>query len=60
MVERFIQAIFVVGTGSNTEIATQMKTKKTAHNVKSFKLRFLKQHPHWREEHSHLNPNNET
>ena len=48
----FIRAIFVVGTGSNVEIANQMKTKKTAQNVKGYKLQFLKDHPHF----SHLDP----
>ena len=47
-VEKFIRALFVVGTGSNVEIANQMKTKKTAQNVKAYKLRFLKDRPHWR------------
>ena len=55
-VEKFIRALFVVGTGSNVEIANQMKTKKTAQNVKAYKLRFLKDRPHWRIEFSHLDP----
>ena len=55
-VEKFIRALFVVGTGSNVEIANQMKTKKTAQNVKAYKLRFLKDRPRWRIEFSHLDP----
>ena len=55
-VEKFIRALYVVGTGSNVEIANQMKTKKTAQNVKAYKLRFLKDRPHWRTEFSHLDP----
>ena len=56
MVQEFVRAMFVVGTGSNVEIARQIKSKKTAHNVKGFKLRFLKEHPNWRTEFSHLEP----
>ena len=41
-VRKFVRAFFVVGTGSNAEIAREMKSKKTAHNVKGYKLRFLK------------------
>ena len=55
-VQRFIRAMFVVGTGSNVEIAKEMKSKKTAHNVKGFKLKFLKENPNWRTEYSHLDP----
>jgi len=37
------------------EIAREMKTKKTGHNVKGYKLRFLRDHPNWRKEFAHLN-----
>ena len=49
-------ALFVVGTGSNVEIAREMKSKKTAHNVKGYKLRFLKDHPNSNIEFRHLDP----
>ena len=52
----FVMAMFIVGTDSNVEIARQLKSKKTAHNVKGLKLRFLKEHPNWRTEFSHLDP----
>ena len=55
-VERFIKTIFVVETTSNVEIPRQMKSKKTAHNVKGFKLKFLRDHPHWRTKFRHLDP----
>ena len=55
-VEKFIRALFVVGTGSNVEIAREMKSKKTAHNVKGYKLRFLKDHPNSNIEFRHLDP----
>ena len=55
-VQQFVRAMFVVGTGSNVEIARHMKSKKTAHNVKGFKLKFLKEHPNWRTEFRNLNP----
>ena len=38
------------------EIARQLKSKKTTHNVKGLKLRFLKEHPNWRTEFSQLDP----
>jgi len=53
-VEKFIRALFVVGTHSNVEITREMKTKKTGHNVKGYKLRFLRDHPNWRKEFAHL------
>ena len=43
-----------MGTHSNVEIAREMKTKKTGHNVKGYKLRFLREHPNWRKEFAHL------
>ena len=55
-VEKFVRAIFVVGMGSNVEIANHMKMMKMAHNIKGYKLQFLKDHPHWRTEFRHLNP----
>ena len=54
--EKFIRALFVVGTGSNVEIAREMRSKKSAHNVKGFKLKFLKDHPNWNTEYRHLDP----
>ena len=53
---QFVRALFVVGTGSNVEIAREMKSKKTAHNVKGYKLRFLKDHPDWKTEFRQLDP----
>ena len=38
------------------EIANHMKTKKTAQNVKGYKLQFLKDHSDWRTEFRHLDP----
>ena len=55
-VEKFISALFVVGTSSNVEIAREMRSKKTAHNVKGYKLKFLKDHPKWNTELRYLNP----
>ena len=55
-VRKFVRALFNVGIGSNVEIAREMKNKKTAHNVKGYKLRFLKDHPNWRTECRHLDP----
>ena len=55
-VEKFIRALFVVGTSSNVEIATEMRSKKTAYNVKGYKLKFLKDHPKWNTELRYLNP----
>ena len=63
-VEKFIRALFVVGTGSNVKIAREMRSKKTAHNVKGYKLKllkdhpnwFLKDHPNWNTEFRHLDP----
>ena len=55
-VEKFIMALFVVGTGSNVEIAREMKSKKTAHNMKGYKLRFLKDHLNSNIEFRHLDP----
>ncbi len=54
--QEFIRAMFIVGTDSNVEIARQLKSKKTAHNTKGPKLRFLKEHPNWRTKFSHLDP----
>jgi len=54
-VEKFIRALFVVGTHSNVEITREMKTKKTGHNVKGYKLHFLRDHPNWQKEFAHLN-----
>ena len=53
---QFVRALFVVGTGSNVEIAREIKSKKTAHNVKGYKLRFLKDHPDWKTEFRQLDP----
>lgn len=37
------------------EIAKEMATKKTGHNVKKgYKLWFLKEHLNWKKEHKHL------
>ena len=55
-VRQFVRALFVVGTGSNVEIAREIKSKKTAHNVKGYKLRFLKDHPDWKTEFRQLDP----
>ena len=55
-VRQFVRALFVVGTGSNVEIAREMKNKKNAHNVKGYKLRFLKDHPDWKTEFRQLDP----
>ena len=55
-VRQFVRALFVVGTGSNVEIAREMKSKKTAHNVKGYKLRFLKDQPDWKTEFRQLDP----
>ena len=55
-VRQFVRALFVVGTGSNVEIAREMKSKKTAHNVKGYKLRILKDHPDWKTEFRQLDP----
>ena len=54
--EKFIRALFVVGTGSNVKIAREMRSKKTAYNVKGYKLKFLKDHPNWNTEFRHLDP----
>lgn len=54
IVEKFIRALFVVGTDSNVEFAREMKSVKTAHNVKAYKLKFLKDHPDWKTEFRHL------
>ena len=56
MVRQFVRALFAVGTGSNVEIAREMKSKNTAHNVKGYKLRFLKDHPDWKTEFRQLDP----
>ena len=53
---QFVRALFVVRTGSKVEIAREMKSKKTAHNVKGYKLRFLKDHPDWKTEFRQLDP----
>lgn len=50
-VRKFIRALFVVGT------AREMKSVKTTHNVKGYKLKFLKDHPDWNTEFKYLDPN---
>ena len=59
-VEKFIKALFTVGTGSNVEIARHMGMVKMAQNVKGFKTRFLRNHPDWRVEYAHLGQSPET